>query len=664
MRFIVYTFVSAVLAVLAVILPLINRPNFFSASIAIYQNSACVLVLVNMCAILAFLIGKAIQLIFFGQLHTIETERLYESAWYAITESVLLLPLFRDDSKTEFGIFFGLLLFLRIFHWICADRIDLIFQTVNRASYLNHLRLSMAIILLGAADLYLVRYWVMTFQYSSNSDRNSVMVPTFSFECLLLFNSIFNTAGKYILNIIEAIYLKKHEDEDIWESKLLYTFYLDVVTKFSRLLAYGALFFFILLPYRLLPLHIIRDCYITFMSLVNTIHTYVRSRRAKRQIETVVRTVTQEELSSVDDVCIICREEMILEENQVPRTVPKKLLCGHIIHFGCLKSWLERSLRCPTCRRSVMDGTFPNQPRGSNNNNNNGRDAPAQAPAPVPVPATGAGAVPQQPHENIPRNWGPNNNNQNNQNINGEAENGHAHGFPTYMDWTNRFNNQAPNINPPLHPSPTTQNTQPESNNPSFQQQDQHQQRIPTNSSLPGSDFGYTHAAIPSEVSFGIPYVFGNSSHVLSDQIEIPDGFQLPQGWGVIGAKETPDGMLQIQLSKDNWVTIMPNHASSAANSVTSTSKTDSSQSKTPLVQKSRDKGKFFNTSTNPLPQKFRNNNENENTASSSHAKKNSSDNVHVQDQSNTEQIKDNNPSADSTSRELTSQEELGTSFP
>jgi E3 ubiquitin-protein ligase synoviolin len=41
------------------------------------------------------------------------------------------------------------------------------------------------------------------------------------------------------------------------------------------------------------------------------------------------------------------------------RSRPKKLPCGHILHLGCLKSWLERQQVCPTCRRPVVDNRHP-----------------------------------------------------------------------------------------------------------------------------------------------------------------------------------------------------------------------------------------------------------------------------------------------------------------
>jgi E3 ubiquitin-protein ligase synoviolin len=44
-------------------------------------------------------------------------------------------------------------------------------------------------------------------------------------------------------------------------------------------------------------------------------------------------------------------------QSQGPNITPKKLPCGHIFHFYCLRSWLERQQSCPTCRRSVLENT-------------------------------------------------------------------------------------------------------------------------------------------------------------------------------------------------------------------------------------------------------------------------------------------------------------------
>lgn len=55
---------------------------------------------------------------------------------------------------------------------------------------------------------------------------------------------------------------------------------------------------------------------------------------------------TPEELASMDNVCIICREDM--------NTACKKLPCNHIFHTSCLRSWFQRQQTCPTCRMDVL----------------------------------------------------------------------------------------------------------------------------------------------------------------------------------------------------------------------------------------------------------------------------------------------------------------------
>ena len=68
--------------------------------------------------------GKLFQKIFFGPLRLIELERLHERVWYTITESLLALTIFRDELDTLFVIRFVTLLFLKIFHWLAADRVE------------------------------------------------------------------------------------------------------------------------------------------------------------------------------------------------------------------------------------------------------------------------------------------------------------------------------------------------------------------------------------------------------------------------------------------------------------------------------------------------------------------------------------------------------------
>ena len=122
-----------------------------------------------------------------------------------------------------------------------------------------------------------------------------------------------------------------------------------------------------------MPIHIIRDVALTIRSFYKRVTDFVRYRQATRDMHDRYPDATPTEVSR-EDVCIICREDIrpwigqaasdpILinngrAETSLPvsdeRLRPKKLPCGHILHFACLRSWLERQQNCPTCRRPVL----------------------------------------------------------------------------------------------------------------------------------------------------------------------------------------------------------------------------------------------------------------------------------------------------------------------
>lgn len=106
-------------------------------------------------------------------------------------------------------------------------------------------------------------------------------------------------------------------------------------------------------------------------SFFKRIADFWKYRTATRDMNERYPDATAEEVAR-EDVCIICREEMrpwsATNEGAAgpehgihrppsaaaERMRPKRLPCGHILHFACLRSWLERQQNCPTCRRSVL----------------------------------------------------------------------------------------------------------------------------------------------------------------------------------------------------------------------------------------------------------------------------------------------------------------------
>ena len=159
-----------------------------------------------------------------------------------------------------------------------------------------------------------------------------------------------------------------------------------------------------------LPIHIMRDLFLTARSFTKRLGAFVKYRKATQDMNARYVDATVEDIQR-EDTCIICREEMRpwsvtnpeappAAPGEVPparpastvneRTRPKKLPCGHILHLGCLKSWLERQQVCPTCRRPVIDTTGAHPARGAVNNGN----AAAQGAQPAPGQQDGAGAQP------------------------------------------------------------------------------------------------------------------------------------------------------------------------------------------------------------------------------------------------------------------------------
>lgn len=108
-------------------------------------------------------------------------------------------------------------------------------------------------------------------------------------------------------------------------------------------------------------------------------------------MNTLYPDATPEELALSDNICIICREDMVNNS--------KKLPCGHIFHTACLRSWFQRQQTCPTCRlnilRTSITATQPAAavPAAAQNNNNNNNNNPPAANENIPVNPVNQGNV-------------------------------------------------------------------------------------------------------------------------------------------------------------------------------------------------------------------------------------------------------------------------------
>jgi E3 ubiquitin-protein ligase synoviolin len=207
---------------------------------------------------------------------------------------------------------------------------------------------------------------------------------------MILLATVWSITMKYIINCIDL------RSEVPWEDKSVWGLYVDLAAgsslfplrsrpiltfshspDFFKLINYVT-FFSLILTFYGLPLNILRDVYITLRSFILKCRDLARYRAATRNMDTLYPDATLAEMDAMaDKTCIICREDMEFRgqrpaaegEEAVPpppapvgpNDTPKKLHCGHVFHFHCLRSWLERQQSCPTW--SVGRRVIPLLPR-------------------------------------------------------------------------------------------------------------------------------------------------------------------------------------------------------------------------------------------------------------------------------------------------------------
>lgn len=420
MRLAYYAGASTAAAAACLLKAFHERPNFYSATVYLSQSNACLLILTNLLLVGACAFMYALQRLLYGPLRPIEVEHLSEKAWYAVLDTLLAMPSFREDVGGWLLTMFVLLLAGKVWGWIGEGRVDILEQQPPANPRLFHIRLATSLVVSVLFNTSMAWYCIET--VLANPRPGMMVIFTFEFTVQIVLSAF--TLLRYCLAVAEiqvvkqqtheAIEARKFEiraeraaarqnetedgiptpaspqnDEPIevdenevdvpgWEDKRRYLFGLELTTDFIKLVIY-IVFLTVSITFNGLPMHIIRDVYLTFASFSKRINDYMQYRRATSDMNARYPDATTEEIRG--DACIVCRDTMVAwEEPQAnPQAQPdgeqparpraparrdeglraKKLPCGHILHLRCLKGWLERQQVCPTCRRPVI--TAPTQ---------------------------------------------------------------------------------------------------------------------------------------------------------------------------------------------------------------------------------------------------------------------------------------------------------------
>ena len=89
--------------------------------------------------VLMLLLGNLLKWLFLGSLRPIELEvvnhfyfliwltvlqTLVDRSWVTVTDTLLIMTVFRDDFNARFIAYFSILLFVKVFHWLAEARIS------------------------------------------------------------------------------------------------------------------------------------------------------------------------------------------------------------------------------------------------------------------------------------------------------------------------------------------------------------------------------------------------------------------------------------------------------------------------------------------------------------------------------------------------------------
>ncbi|KAI4322031.1 hypothetical protein L6164_021758 [Bauhinia variegata] len=280
-----------------------SRGQFYPAMVYLSTSKISLVLLLNMGLVIMCALWQFTKKVFLGSLREAEVERLNEQSWR------------------------------EALHWLAQKRVEYI-ETTPTVPTLSHVRIVSFmgfLLLLDGLFLYSsMKHLIQTW-------RASVSL-FFAFEYMILATTTVSIFVKYLFYVSDMLM------EGQWERKPVFTFYLELIRDLLHLSMYLCFFLVIFKNYGV-PLHLIRELYETFRNFKVRVADFIRYRKITSNMNDRFPDATPEELNASDATCIICREEM---------TTAKKLICGHLFHVHCLRSWLERQNTCPTCRALVV----------------------------------------------------------------------------------------------------------------------------------------------------------------------------------------------------------------------------------------------------------------------------------------------------------------------
>jgi E3 ubiquitin-protein ligase synoviolin len=355
-----YIQTSFFVAIALIYYALRSRQQWYLALVFLSSSKWAYVVLGN--ALVAFLIWsfQLFTRVFMNGLRLAEAEGLGDFFRWNITETCLALTMFRSELNVQTGIFFLILVLAKCLHWV-ADMREGHLRMTEEAIVIHptsqwpalrwpHVRLLFFLLFLQLLDILAV------VQCGHDILQNGPSVSIlFAFEGAILLVSVISNILLWYLHVLDGMFHYWHETTEPtramhrwihpWKDhKATLVFAVEVQAQAAKFLFYVT-FFAIVMTYYGMPINLFREVYLSFQSQKQRLIAFSKYRQLMADMNRFA-SPTAEELEE-DHVCIICRDEMMVE------TTKRLPGCGHLFHKSCLREWLVQQQSCPTCRGDI-----------------------------------------------------------------------------------------------------------------------------------------------------------------------------------------------------------------------------------------------------------------------------------------------------------------------
>lgn len=333
----------------------------------------------------------------FGELRIIEQEHVFERLPLIVISIVMITSSFSSDQIFNVLIFSTGFLVMQVFTWILKDRLGGLLQTINGDTTLTKLVFSNFIrnmIIFAILNYFTTKYTFFNnlkpFYHNLNNTNISLLIFGYNFTSILI--QYLNILCHTILNLYAFYYTQsphlhhnqngddnmevdeeeEEEEEKDFEGKFIYEKCINFTTKLMDVI----LDFTLLIPFRFKTFYI-KDLIWDLILLIKMGIDLFKIWQNNKKLDDKLPDIIAEDLIGHDNICIVCMDDLVelshrkkheidVGDDEITYTQddiktmskrkrPKILPCGHMLHFGCLKHWMERSQTCPTCRLNVFD---------------------------------------------------------------------------------------------------------------------------------------------------------------------------------------------------------------------------------------------------------------------------------------------------------------------